>query len=264
MSKQTPSIQSFASPFPHEVYTPAGEGPFPAVFLTPLLGRMIFLEDLFFERIFARFFAANGVMAVILDRPIFTYNPAFGLHQIQHYLEQTLERNHSVYLFHLKNSPLDPEKTGTFGMSFGAIINALWASREPGFSAHVLAVPGGNIAEIFISSEDPLMRSHYEAARRQTGLSRQELKKELEKILTLEPLKCCEGIGQEKILMMLAFFDRVVPFRTGMALRKVLGSPETVFLPFGHYLSVLTVPWLKYRALSFYKRRWSLKKSGKL
>ena len=55
--------------------------------------------------------------------------------------------------------------------------------------------------------------------------------------------------------MFLALFDHVIRFRYGLALWRTLGKPETVFLPLGHYASILTIPILKWKVISFFKKK---------
>lgn len=261
MSKDAVTVRHYSLPSPHEIYQPAGEGPFPAVCLTPLLGRFVLLEDLFFERIFARYFAAHGILTILMDRPIFTYDPAYPLEQLHQYLETSLERNRRILEFQKQESPLDLSRLGTFGMSFGAILNSLWAAREPAFSAHIFALPGGDLPAIFTESGDPLMRSHFTAARRHTGLSAQALREKLRTVFKLDPMSCCGNLDSRSILMVLALFDRVVPFRLGRALQKVMGNPETIYLFSGHYGGVVTIPWLRATAVRFFRHRWGISES---
>ncbi|HTL48825.1 MAG TPA: hypothetical protein VL688_12265 [Verrucomicrobiae bacterium] len=259
MSKTNVRVIQESRPYPHELYLPAGEGPFPLVCITPMLGRLAFLEDLFFERFFARYFAANGLATAIMDRNIFSFDHSLGLEQLHDYLSATLSRNQALLDHLLGRGDIDPEKTGSFGMSFGAVANFLWASRDKRLSSHVFVLPGGNIPEIFVASEDPLMRSYLRAALARTGYSKTQLCQALREVFTLDPMEVCGEIDPASILMVLARFDRVIPYRYGKQLREKLGRPETILLPLGHYTSILTIPWLKKTGLNFFKKKWGLK-----
>ena len=245
----------FEAPVPYDLYLPSGPGPYPLICMTPILGRLSFLEDLFFERRFASYFAENGFAAALIHRPIFDFLSGQGLAQIQTYLENSLKRNQTAFEALLQNKSIDPERTATFGVSFGAVISSLWAAREPRFKAHVLALGGGNLPEIFTQSRDPLMLSYFEAALREQNGNLQELKENLATVFTCEPLNECRTLSPDRVLMILARFDQVVPFKYGMALREKIGNPETVILPLGHYFSILAVPYLKRKAVHFLKRK---------
>lgn len=246
---------AFQKPSPFELYLPEGSGPFPLICLTPILGRLLFLEDLFMERRFARFFASQGFAAALIERPIFEFNPARGLEQIQRYLEESVLRNEKVLDDLLARKDIDPEKIGSFGISFGAVLNSLWAAADSRLKAHVLALAGGNIPEILITSRDPLMRGYLKSIIKSVGMEGEELKAAFEKAIRLDPLKAVPSIPRENVFMILALFDRVIPFRYGQLLRQALGEPETLFLPLGHYTSLITVPLTQWKALEFFKKR---------
>ena len=246
---------AFQKPDPFELYLPEGTGPLPLICLTPILGRLLFLDDLFLERRFARFFASQGFAAALIERPIFEFNPARGLEQIQRYLEESVLRNEKVLDDLLARKEIDPEKIGSFGISFGAVLNSLWAASDSRLKAHVFALAGGNIPEILITSRDPLMRSYLKAIIKNVGMEREKLKDAFERVIRLDPLKAASSIPRESVLMILALFDRVIRFRYGQLLRQALGEPETIFLPLGHYTSLITVPLTQWKALEFFKKR---------
>ncbi len=247
--------QKALKPFPFELYLPKSNSSVPLVCITPLLGRLQLFEDLFLEKHLARFFAQNGLAAAVIDRPIFEFNPARGLEQIQIYLEESLNRNRQVLDALVTYPEIDRNRIASFGISFGAIVNCLWAASDSRIRAHVFALAGGDLPEIFITSRDPLMKSYLKAALESSGLDTSSLKEKLCGIFKLDPLKECHSIGKQNVLLFLALFDRIVQTRLGLALRNTLGKPETVFIPLGHYFSILAVPLLKHRALKFFKNR---------
>ena len=249
---------AFREPSPFELYLPEGHGPFPLICLTPILGRLLFLEDLFMERGFARFFASRGFAAALIERPIFEFNPARGLEQIQRYLEESILRNEKVLDELLLRKEIDPVKIGSFGISFGAVLNSLWAAADPRLKAHVFALAGGNIPEILITSRDPLMRSYLKTITKSVGMDGKELKEAFEKMIRLDPLKAAASIPRETVFMMLGIFDRVIRFRYGRLLWQALGKPETLFLPLGHYTSLITIPFTQWKALEFFKKKLGL------
>ncbi len=247
---------SFSVPSPFDLYLPEGLGSLPFIFITPLLGRLLFFDDLLLESHFARFFASRGFGVALIHRPIFAFDPERGLEQMQEYLTESVARNRKVFDFLLARKEINPEKVGDFGISFGAVVNSLWAARDPRLKAHVFALGGGNLAEIFMTSRDWLMRSYFKAAVRKMGGKKEDLKAGLKKLLHPDPLEVCQSIPRENILMVLALFDRVIRFRYGLAFRSALGNPETVFLPLGHYTSIPTIPFIQWKALDFFKRRF--------
>lgn len=248
---------SASKPLPFDLYLPEGDGPFPLICVTPLLGRLILFEDLFFERWLARFFAKKGFAAAVMPRPIFEFAPGRGLEQLQKYLDDSVARNRAVLSRLAENKAIDTQNMGTLGISFGAVVNTLWASSDPRLKAHVLALGGGRLADIFVTSGDPLMRSYLKAALKSERCSPEELRARLERIFTSDPLKSAEFLSGENTLLILALFDRVIRFRNGLSLRRALRNPRTFFLPLGHYTSILSAPLLRWEMLRFFKEKLS-------
>jgi pimeloyl-ACP methyl ester carboxylesterase len=246
----------FREPYPFEMFLPEGPGPFPVIFQTPILGRFSLFEDLFFERRFCHFFAKQGFASILIHRPIFEYDPLRGLEQIQAYLESSLERNQKVFEAITKNPNLDLKRAGCFGMSFGAIISLLWATRNPQLAVNVLALAGGNLTEIFMTSRDPLMKSYREAALRACGKTPEVLRDRLRKLFILDPLDHIAQIQGDKTLLILALFDCVVPYRYGRQLHEKNPSLQVLKLPLGHYFSLLSVPVLKWKVAEFFRKNF--------
>jgi hypothetical protein len=245
----------FQSPFPHELYLPKKKGPFPLIFVTPMLGRFLILEDLFFERQFARFFAESGFASALIARPIFEFNPARGLEQVSEYLDESVTRNRVLLDTLVKHEAVDPGKIGTYGVSFGAIVNSLWAAEDTRPKAHLFALGGGNLPAIMLSCRDPLMRSYLKAMEENTGLKGKLLLENLKKLFRRDPLEAAHKISKENVCLHLALFDRVIRPRYSFAFRKALGNPETIFIPLGHYSSILSVPILRHQAVRFFRSR---------
>ncbi len=236
-------------------YLPEGPGPFPLVCQTPLLGRIQFLDDLHFEKQAALYFASKGLACAIMERPIFEFDPQQGLDQLPRYLEESIHRNESTLRELLKDPRVDKNRVGTFGMSFGSMVNCLWAARNPLLKAHVVALGGTNFADIFVTSRDPLMMSHQRAAYASTGMDRQTLLDELRKEFKKDLLKIHNPFTPDSCLLVLALFDQVVRFEYGLELKKALGNPPTLFLPLGHYTAILALPFLRWQAARFFKKK---------
>lgn len=237
------------------LYFPQGPGPFPLICQTPLLGRMQFLEDLFFEKKIARYFSRKGFACAILNRPIFEYNPDLDLNQFSAYLETSIERNQTALTRLLTDPRIDAHQIGTFGMSFGAIVNSLWAARDSRLKAHVFALPGADLAEIFTTSRDPLMMSYLHAALAHTKLSAIELARKLRPVFKLDPLHLSGQVDPGNSLVLLSIFDRVIRFSCGLRFKKALGNPQTFYLPLGHYTAILAFPFLRNLAANFFKTK---------
>lgn len=247
--------KAFSLPHHFDLYVPNDREKHPLICITPLLGRLVMLEDLFLERIFARYFASHGFTTALVHRPIFEFDPSEGLQQIAVYLDTCVRRNHEILDYLMDHTSVNPKRIGSFGMSFGSIVNCLWGANDPRVGTHALALAGGDLPDIFIKSRDPLMRSYFRGALQKVGGDPLRLRKSLIKLFTHEPLEAAGRLHGRNILMALAVFDRVVPFQNGMRLRQALGKPKTLFLPCGHYSTILGTPILKRIVLKFFREK---------
>ncbi len=233
-------------------------GPHPVVIILPILGRLAFLPDFWIEKRMARYLASKGIAGAVLERDFFRFRPGGGVEQVNDYLEATAVSAIQLLDELLQRPDLDSSRIGTLGLSFGGMINVLLAARDPRIRAAVIALAAGNIPDLLEVSQDPLVKQYYALLRQGTGLSPDVLHRRLESTLTHDPIHAAGKIDSEKILMIIARRDRVVPFRYADALRKKMGNPETLYLPCGHYLAMLLFPWLRVKALRFFQHRFFL------
>lgn len=245
----------FREPFPFELYLPEGNGRFPLICITPILGRLLFFDDLILERHLARFLSGQGFATAVVERPFFDFKAGGGIEQVQDYLQGSVDRNQKVLDFLLTREEIDPRRIGTLGMSFGAVVNCLWAACDPRPNAHVFIVAGGNLAEVFTTSWDPMVRGYLRIVSKGAGLKGEELKAALKKTFCPDPLEVCGSIPKEKVFMLLGLFDLVIRFRYGRALWEALGKPKTLFLPLGHYTMIPALPILKWPVARFFKQK---------
>lgn len=56
--------------------------------------------------------------------------------------------------------------------------------------------------------------------------------------------------------MILARFDKVVPYQNGIRLREEIGNPETIVIPTGHYSAILFLRYIKKTSLGFFRARF--------
>ncbi len=252
-------VRSYSKPYPFELFLPqTPPARLSLVCMTPILGRLVFFDDLFWERKLARYFCREGLAVALCHRPIFEYRPQLGLEQVSHYLEESILRNKKILDGVLIEEPrVDPLRIGSFGMSFGAVLNCLWAAEDRRLKANVFALGGGNLAEIFLSSRDPLIRSFLADALKYSGLEPAVLKKSLRTLFIKDPWRVGHKLSPENTLMIIALLDRVIPLRFSLELWRRLGKPKTIWIPLGHYFSILALPFLKSIVVRFFKKQFA-------
>jgi hypothetical protein len=90
-----------------------------------------------------------------------------------------------------------------------------------------------------------------------TGMSREDLRQDIDDRITTDPLALAPYVDAERVLLIMTRTDAIVPFETQQALRASLGAPETLYLPTGHRPSVLYFPLVRSSAYEFFVRCFS-------
>jgi len=239
----------------YELFLPRQEGPHPLIVISPALGRVFFLPDLFFEKQMARFFTKHGFATAVVHRDFFNIEREGGLGQVDRYLEDSVGKIKKSFDELVQREDIDKNRVVSLGVSFGGMVNILFAAREPRIKAHVFALAGANIPEILTTSRDPLVRLYCHQILDVCGLGREEFVRSLKASLQNEPFESARKIEPDSVLMIIARFDHVVLPIYSKLLWEALRKPETLFLPVGHYFTILLLPYLERKALEFFRRK---------
>ena len=222
----------------------------PAILFNPILG-----GDYPLERGICRFLASRGFHVALVHRKTLKVSPERDVSHIELLLRQGIIRIRQVVDWMEAHDRVDPHRMGSFGISMGGIAGVIAAAVEPRLRAHVVALAGGGIPEILASSPDRLLarpraqyliRNHMDLATLEARL-RQEVR--------TDPIRLAPYVDARQLLLFVAVFDRTIGRANALRLRHALGSPRTVFLPFGHYSAYLALPYLKRESLRFFRER---------
>ena len=209
-----------------------------------------------FANHFASYFAKHGFASLVVHR-----------REIDKY-EQSLETLNPIFkqiiLDHMQALDwadtcldIDKHRIGIFGMSAGAVKASLLYSLEDRIKAAVLALAGGDIPHIFAYSKEEGIREWRNTMMTEHQISRTEFYNILKERFVHDPLNYAQHANARNILMVLAAFDKIIPFKKGVELRARLGHPETIVIPTGHYTSVLYLPYLEAVSLKFFRKKFS-------
>lgn len=240
-----------------DYYQPAGTNPMPVIVVLPIIG-----GGYPAEKHFCAYFARHGMASILVRRE--------SLKKVINRLEEINETLlHSAIdarqaIDWIETRPeLDSTRIGVFGISMGGIRAAFLAPLEPRVSAAVVALAGGDLPYIITHSSERGLARRRRLYRDSHQLSEQEFQQAVGEVMTCDPLSVAPSAERHKILLIQALFDRAVPTRKGLQLRRALGKPETIFLPTGHYSSLLFIPYLKPASLEFFKERFGRSSSNR-
>jgi dipeptidyl aminopeptidase/acylaminoacyl peptidase len=207
------------------------------------------------ERIFAAYFAKQGMAAVIVHRPKLS-GDVESLDELNTMLKQTVKDHIQVLDWLVTQPSLDTNRVALFGASLGGIKGALLTALDGRIKAAALGLAGSDLPYIVThSTERGVVRARTAVLQKQHW-TLPELEQRLRDNITLDPQTLAPYVDSRKVLLILGVFDSVVPFKKGWELRKHLGKPETILLPSGHYTAALFIPYLEYATLTFFKQRF--------
>jgi dienelactone hydrolase len=233
-----------------DYYEAKGEGKKPVIIVSPILGGNMIVNW------FASFFASHGMHAAIVHREKPKYDPTQPLTQAEAGFRKSVIRTRQALDWLLAQPNVDAEKAGSFGISYGALVNTLVAAVEPRLKCHILALAGGPISDLLLDSEERAIKKYVRSAATDAGYDIPRLREDLRKVIRSDTLAMAPYIAADDVILIIALFDRVVRRPYSENLRRALGYPEVIYTPVGHYSTVLAIPYLKTKALRFYRAKF--------
>jgi dienelactone hydrolase len=233
-----------------DYYQTAGEGKKPLILVSPILGGNMIVDW------FAAFFASHGLNAAIVHRRKPRYQSDEELDQVDRYVRKSVIRTRQALDWLAGRPETDPSKIGSFGISYGGIVNTYTAAVEPRIQCHIIAMAGGPLADLIVDSEEKAIQKYIRTAAEQKGYTPETLRAALKTAIHSDILHLAPHIDPGRVLFVIAYFDRVVARRYTRQLWEALGKPEVIYTPLGHYGTILASPYLKGRALKFYRSRF--------
>ena len=221
----------------------------PAILFNPILG-----GDYPLERGICRFLASHGFHAALVHRKTLKISPEREVSHIELLLRQGIIRIRQVVDWMEANDRVDPHRMGGFGISMGGIAGVIAAAVEPRLRVHVVALAGGSIPDVLLTSKDRLLTKPLTRYLRARQLDRQALQRLLQEHVSTDPLRLAPYVDRRNLLMFIALADRTVGRANALRLYRALGEPQAVFLPTGHYTSYLLLPYVKRESLRFFRR----------
>lgn len=150
---------------------------------------------------------------------------------------------------------VDRERIGVVGISMGAIIGTIVTGVDSRVKAGVFLLAGGDLTRILFSSKEPSILAVRKRMEDQEDLTKEEIRQEVAmRLRHLDPLTYADRVDPRTILMINAYFDRVIKRRYTMALWKALGKPPMVQLPTGHYSAALFFNYAEEKTLAHFQK----------
>lgn len=211
---------------------PPGEGPHPAVVVFPILaGSHVVSEGL------AKALVRRGFAVLRFERQ------TLGLEEADHpdvpmaALRSALADARRLLDWLGTLPEVDAERIATAGVSMGGILAASLMGMEERVRAGFFVMAGGGLAEILYDSTERPVRAFRDRLLEKEGLETREAFVEFVEPFAadVDPLHRVVAIPPERVLLISARFDRVIPPEASEALWEALGRPTWIRVPTGHY-----------------------------
>lgn len=221
----------------------------PTILISPILGGNMVVDH------FARYYAGRGYIAALVYRKkVFWDDEDAYPDQLEHYLRLSVIRLRQSLDWLEAQPEVDGKKIGAFGVSYGAVLHSVLAAVEPRIQYHVLAMPGGPLADVIMKCPDKAIVKLRKHVKEKYGYSDDKIYKDLQGSLKTDPIYLAPYIDKSKTEIYVALFDRVVGADHSWGLWRAMGKPQVKVMPFGHYGGVLIFPYLQTQSYLAFKK----------
>jgi len=237
------------SPITFEYYEQISNTPAPVAMVLPILNGQKHLV-----RPFATHFAKNGYAVVIVDtvqrRTLLEdlVNPELAI-------RQTIQRHRRVIDWIESRPELDASRLGVFGPSLGGFNALFLAAMDERVSVVSLALVGGSLPHVLVTSEERRIKEAVAGAKTELSMGDERLTEYLTDNIETDTLSIAPHINADRVLMVLAKYDKAVPYDSQLNLREAMGQPEAITLPTGHKTAAAYLFYLRSRVLKFFDRK---------
>lgn len=240
------------------------------ILVFPVLGGKNIIADYF-----AEYFAKQGYDTAIINRNNEFKDPK-KFPELERIFADNIKRDRIALDFF--ENEYQKKNFGSFGISRGAINVALTAGVDPRLKYNVLAMGGSDLTKVFQNSNQNGIKKYLSKVKAEYKINDQEIFDRIEKNIKTDPKYLAQYMDAKNTLMVLAVFDKAVPFKYGEQLREQIGRPDTVYVSSGHLTGILFTqfaklllpveefcllpqPYIEKEALSFYNKSFR-KESG--
>ena len=244
-----PGFEPTESTVELEWFESTAPGRRPAILFNPILG-----GDYPIERGLCRTLASHGFHVALVHRKTLKIGPDQDVVHLERLLRQGVLRIRQAVDWMSAQERVDPNRLGSFGISMGGIATVMAAAAEPRLRCHMVALAGGSLTDVLISSRDPLLakpRARYLAHRH---MDLKTLEAQLRQTIKTDPILLAPYVDPQRLFLVIALADHTIGRANALRLRRALGDPPTVFLPLGHYTAYFSLPYLNYASLRFFSR----------
>jgi pimeloyl-ACP methyl ester carboxylesterase len=234
-----------------DYYDVGKEHPVPVILVLPPLGGGDEVTDYF-----APYFAEHGCAVLVVHRNS-ERDYIADLEKVEIALRQTIITQMLAIDLAMTRKEFDHKKIGVFGVSMGGIKGALLAALDKRVSSSVLVLAGGDLPYILAHSQESGIANKRQEIMDRYNITPDVLEKKLREKIKTDPMLFAKSIDAKRTLMVLAMFDEIIPIEKGEELAEMIGHPEIIYLPTGHYTAAIFIFYARSTAFAFFNKQFS-------
>lgn len=231
-----------------------GAGPRPLVVCLPILAGG---GDLMWT--VASGIAARGYAAAWVERVAPALRIGESGQQLDTLFRRTLYHNRMLLRWSERRADLfAPGQRAVLGLSTGGMVGAVFLALEPGLVAGALCLAGADLPSLLLATSESRVVRWRATRATDHGLAGTCLRRELERELTVDPARFGAYVATDRVLLVHAGLDDVVPERNHTLLWESLGRPRDLRLSWlGHYTTALALDAVLDAVAEFYAARFA-------
>ena len=225
----------------------------PVVIILPVLGGEYRLA-----RRLAHVLASEGIATVYLHLSAEIFEVGQSAEDLEKFLREGAIEVSKVIDWLERRAYIDPKRIGAIGASLGGIRLSVLLAVEKRLVANVLALAGSNLVGMFHDTRQRQVQEYRKRRKQEEGVSSREFMQHFAQALKSDPGALAPFVDARRVLMVLALLDNKVPIKYGRELHSKMGAPEVIYLPTGHYTSILLAPYLKKTITEYFKKHFAV------
>lgn len=202
--------------------------------------------------------AQRGYAVAWTRRVASAMQPGQRAPEMEELFRRTVVHNRMLLEWLRTQEAVDNQRMGLIGISMGGIVGGVVLALEPDLAGGGLCLAGGDLPDLIMASDESRVRRWRDWRFREDGIGSSELRRELATHLVSDPARLGAYVATERVFLVGALFDAVVPLSNQDVLWESLGRPRRMLVPLGHYTSVVDLGGILDHIEGFMQERFAL------
>ncbi|NBW41285.1 hypothetical protein EBR25_09855 [bacterium] len=208
----------------------------------------------------SRNLASQGVASGSIERRNGLFRDKESARRLDYELMEGI-RDMRGFLDWVSHQPeIDDTKLGSIGVSLGGISGCILTAVEPRIKASILALAGANFSDILTNTTYSRIKNWGETIKRNRRFSQEQFVEYIDHYFQSDPQYFAPAISNDRVLLIKAGKDSIIPERNADLLYELLGEPERITVPYGHYSIAFLMNWILQESRLWLDQKFSLTK----